>query len=608
MLKASLRIFILVIMVVLGFTVMYPKWMDNWQIIYAELFNDGIIESPEYITRSNKRVQIPAYASSDLFPDENLYQCIKETNKKLSSIIILNCSNRNIKYLNGIEALTRLKNLNVSHNAITELPTKRISALYVDFSFNHLRRVDLIPLLSYQSVNLANNEINEVYFSEQPLEGFARFSTYNKKRRMSQTQYPVTNLKNANTYFRFNGNKLNSDVYKDLTRKGIVFQAFEPSVSEFPDIRLRECLKNTRGYSKETITSLKCSGLNNPIYSTQGINQLKNLEFLDLSNNSISSIELMNLTNLKQLKLNQNLLTNINLKKNDKLLVLELSQNDLQSLNFSNLQNLYKFTLNNPKISQQEEYQFISQLNSAKSVSPQIFPNKNFRKCIIKSVIYEGKTFSHINNLSCFNNKSQLFSLKGIEYLRDLKNISLKGAELESIDFSSNAFLSKVYITDSSIHNLSLPALNANDSVLDKTSVNLVNINLNEIKLTSPCNIDELKVTNNNIQIINFPESCSIKRVDLKQNKISKLETKNLKQTKYLNVSSNYLKNLNVASMTNLEIISIAHSPLNYNGVVLNDKWQLLYLDYNQLDLFRTNTQATNFKYEKDSDMFILYK
>jgi len=99
----------------------------------------------------------------------------------------------------------------------------------------------------------------------------------------------------------------------------------------------------------ESITVLKCNESN--ILNVSGIELLKNLTDLNLSDNAITTINLGNSTKITNLLLSNNKLSSIDLTKNTAIENLYLNGNNLASLDLSKNTNLLVLNVNNNKLS-----------------------------------------------------------------------------------------------------------------------------------------------------------------------------------------------------------------------------------------------------------------
>ena len=141
-----------------------------------------------------------------------------------------------------------------------------------------------------------------------------------------------------------------------------------PANTSFTDDNLYSCIivkLNTDGFNSvydrdattyevtkeelQSITVLKCNELG--IENTAGLELLTNLADLNLSDNSISSINLASNTKITNLLLSNNKLSNIDLSKNVALENLYLNGNNFATLDLSNNVNLLVLNVNNNKLS-----------------------------------------------------------------------------------------------------------------------------------------------------------------------------------------------------------------------------------------------------------------
>ena len=233
------------------------------------------------------------------FPDEEFRAYVKntlDTNKdgylsetEVYSVKTIDCSNLGIENLEGIECFVNLKNLNCSHNMIDEVDTGYLTELEsLDCSWNAISELNLG----------SNQKLKKLVCS------------YNSLSSLSLASCPEIEW-------------LECDFNENLTWFDITF---EP--------------KGTYNYSSKTLKHLSCAQYDNyaPGSSNRGSFDgyyFFNLEYLDLSGNPISYLNLQDIEKLKVLRCKNCGLNTLNLKYNPNLEELDCSWNNLYEFQFA---------------------------------------------------------------------------------------------------------------------------------------------------------------------------------------------------------------------------------------------------------------------------------
>ena len=186
------------------------------------------------------------------------------------------------------------------------------------------------------------------------------------------------------------------------------------------------------------------------------------------------------------------------------------------------------------------------------------------------------------------NMNKQINSLQGIEYLLNIKSISLNNIQTENIDLSSNKELKYLKIT----------AIKANSINLDQ-NLKLENVELylspNEknLDLSHLTNLKSLKSLWSGLKVVRLPNGVT--NVDLNQNKITDINIPS--SVTYLDLKINNLMHINLPE-------GIKHVDLNKNKISeinIPSTVKMLYMTYNNLTSITlpSGMEVANLEYNK---------
>ena len=198
----------------------------------------------------------------------------------------INCANRGVASLQGIEYFKNLKSLNCSGNSIKEINLSSLSKLTTLNCYNNpLESLVLDGCSALTSMSIINGTTNSISNKKVSIDGYQGAAKFKfSSNGAGFTDFSFANSSSVKTF----------EIFGDFTKS-----------------------------------------LN--IYNVPGLSELQvgdiNVEVMDLHNLNLSSIDLTKNTNLKELYLNNNKLTSINLSKCTQLVKLNLSDNKLQSIN-----------------------------------------------------------------------------------------------------------------------------------------------------------------------------------------------------------------------------------------------------------------------------------
>lgn len=219
---------------------------------------------------------------------------------EVENVTNINCANRGVSSLEGIEYCTNLKSLNCSGNSIKDINLSSKSKLTTLNCYNNpIESLVLDGCSSLTAMAIINATTNSILNKNVTIDGYQGAEKF----RFSSNDAGFTD-------FSF----VNSNTVKTLEIAG----DFTKSLN---------------------------------IYNVPGISDLQvgdiNVEVMDLHNLNLSSIDLTKNTNLKELCLNNNKLTSVNLSKCTQLVKLDLSDNRLSSINVRMNTLLEEFKVNN---------------------------------------------------------------------------------------------------------------------------------------------------------------------------------------------------------------------------------------------------------------------
>lgn len=231
----------------------------------------------------------------------------------------------------------------------------------------------------------------------------------------------------------------------------------------------------------------------------------------------------------------------------------------------------------------------VEQLKEGKvPLTQEYFPDERFRtalytnygKYIENNIINTtGITNLDIREVSRSTWETQsIYSLKGIEYFKNLTELTTSIYTNETVDLSKNDKLEKLYIISGYA-----PQIKPNNNI---SKIYLYDFNLKNGYFSNLPNLDLFSTTNiisNQVTLENNPKLKSItieNPFNQSDKKIEKLSVNNLSNLSYLNLSNQHLNDLDVTTLSNLTNLSLHGNNLktidlknniNLNKLVLSD-------------------------------------
>ena len=219
-----------------------------------------------------------------------------------------------------------------------------------------------------------------------------------------------------------------------------------------------------------------------------------------------------------------------------------------------------------------------------------------------------------LNLIKTLNIDDFVNTLDGIEYLKNLENLSVKASNIVTMNFSDNPKLKKLFLNSNSelqtldvSNNLLLESLYIFES--DITSLNLINqkylkdiyihdSNVNELILSANDNLEKLLCYNTKLNNIDVSSFKNLKYLDLNNNNIKSIDLTGNKKLTYLDLSGNELLNLNLIENVELKKVFISSNYIEKIDVSKLNKLQELTISNNpikKLDI-SSNVNLVNLK------------
>lgn len=219
-----------------------------------------------------------------------------------------------------------------------------------------------------------------------------------------------------------------------------------------------------------------------------------------------------------------------------------------------------------------------------------------------------------LNLIKTLNIDDFVNTLDGIEYLKNLENLSVKASNIVTMNFSDNPKLKNLFLYSNS----ELQTLDVSNNLLleslyifksDITSLNLINQkylkdiyihdnNVNELILSANDNLEKLLCYNTKLNNIDVSSFKNLKYLDLNNNNIKSIDLTGNKNLTYLDLSGNELLNLNLIENVELKKVFISSNYIEKIDVSKLNKLQELTISNNpikKLDI-SSNVNLVNLK------------
>ena len=334
--------------------------------------------------------------------------------------------------------------------------------------------------------------------------------------------------------------------------KIIASKSGAPADSAFDDPEFYDCIHmrynnefsfndpipyNTKLSDKQlsTITELSCDHHN--IKSIKGINKLTNLTKLNVSYNSLTTLDVSKNTSLTELYADNNSLTTLDVSKNTNLTYLNVDENNLTTLNVSN-----------------------TRLSSLR--------------------------LTGISNLTKLNaNNSSLESIEGLNTLTKLTELDLSNNKISSLNVSKLTNLKTLKISnyskgyDAVLKTITLPSKNVKtgEYLLEKLSIGN-NLLTGKLNLTNYTKLTNLYVYGSKITEIVLPKTGTLKTISTAGSQIKTLDLSYTPGLTTITIDSKVLETLNLSNITELNkesLTTIVKSVPNIKSLSLGNNKSL---------------------------------
>ena len=428
-------------------------------VIGIFLYNKPI---SKIINVESKKYGTPANSA---FQDENFYKCVVDnynrflghnlsydvslTDEQLSKIKRLECSNKNIMSISGVEKLVNLeyfelgikrwmdeggifnwdhgdsenrnvvKNVDLSHNV--KLNGVLLAGL-------DLENVNLNGLSNLQSLSISDNNLSELDLSSLTSLEYLRLD--------NNSNLSSLDLSNNNNIKKVKGDECNissfignsSLIYLDLSENNLDDVSFPTSIS-LEQLYLKN--SNISSIDLRNNDNLKSLDLDSNQITSIDLSHNTLLMSISLNNNLLTSIDLSHNTALSNLSIDKNQLTEIDLSHNSALKEVLLDQNQLTDVDLSNCINLERLVLDSNHIS-----------------------NINLSQCV--NLISLRLSKNSLSNIDLSNNDNLKYLYLDSNQITSIdlsRNTSLRNLDITTNPFSSDTPVYLYYGTESSIFN-----------------------------------------------------------------------------------------------------------------------------------------------------------
>ena len=183
------------------------------------------------------------------------------------------------------------------------------------------------------------------------------------------------------------------------------------------------------------------------------------------------------------------------------------------------------------------------------------------------------------NTKKVLGKRDPITSLKGIRYLKYVKDLNCSYQKLTTLNLELNSRVEKLNCSGNQLTDLWLDPRGNSLRYLDCGGNKLTALDLSK----SP-ELTELYCSGNKITALDLSANKKLQKINAQTNALTTLDTRNLPELTYLDLQANFdLKAIDVSKSTKLEFLNVAQGKLTSLNVKNNRKLVELYVFLNQL-------------------------
>ena len=233
---------------------------------------------------------------------------------------------------------------------------------------------------------------------------------------------------------------------------------------------------------------------------------------------------------------------------------------------------------------------FTASAASAIPINEETFPDPVFREYVLKivgsSVLTEEKArqievldVSASNIKKVLGDRDPITSLRGIRYLKYVKDLNCSGQKLTTLNLELNSRVEKLNCSGNQLTGLWLDP-RGNSLKYLTCSVN----ELTALDLSKSSELTELSCSSNKLTSLDLSANTKLQQINASSNKLTALDVRQLPELTHLYLWGNHdLKSIDVSKNTKLEFLSVSHCKLTSLNVKNNRMLVELYVYNNQL-------------------------
>ena len=223
-------------------------------------------------------------------------------------------------------------------------------------------------------------------------------------------------------------------------------------------------------------------------------------------------------------------------------------------------------------------------------INEETFPDPVFREYVLKivgsSVLtdtiarqIEVLDVSASNIKKVLGDRAPITSLRGIRYLKYVKDLNCSGQELKTLNLELNSRVEKLNCSGNQLTGLWLDP-RGNSLKYLTCSVN----ELTALDLSKSSELTELSCSSNKLTSLDLSANTKLQQINASSNKLTALDVRQLPELTHLYLWGNHdLKSIDVSKNPKLEFLSVSHCKLTSLNVKNNRMLVELYVYNNQL-------------------------